>query len=379
MSQEATKNDTSIRANWDPEKPYNDLPTLPPEADLETTAILRQLVKSRAALEGLNQATLLIPNPGILINTLPLLEAQASSEIENVVTTADSLFQHFSAENVSDPATKEALRYRQAILEGYGSLRTQPISIRTAEYLCSRIKDAEMGIRSVSGTTLANTTTGKIVYKPPETEQVIRTLLTNWEEFLHQPGELDPLIRMAVAHYQFEAIHPFTDGNGRTGRVLNSLYLVEQKLLSLPVLYLSQYIIAQKAEYYRLLLDVTETGAWEGWILFMLRAVEETSGFTTGKIGAIRRLAEHTFDYVKANLPKIYSHELVNAVFEQPYCRISNLVERDIAGRQAASRYLKALAAIGVLSEQAVGREKLFVQPRLLKLLTQDSNEFEPY
>jgi Fic family protein len=379
MSQELKNNDTSKRAAWNPEQPYNDLPPLPPDADLETTAILRQLVKSRAALQGLNQATLLIPNPGILINTLPLLEAQASSEIENVVTTADSLFQHVSAEKVSDPATKEALRYRQAILEGYSGLRTRPITTRTAEELCSRIKDAEMSIRRVPGTKLSNTSTGKIIYTPPESEQLIRTLLANWEEFLHQSGELDPLIRMAVSHYQFEAIHPFTDGNGRTGRVLNSLYMVEQKLLSLPVLYLSQYIIAHKAEYYRLLLDVTSAGTWEPWILFMLRAVEETSDFTTAKIAAIRRLAEHTFDYVKANLPKIYSHELVDAVFEQPYCRIGNLVDRNIAGRQAASRYLKALAAVGVLREQAVGREKLFVQPRLLKLLTQDSNEFEPY
>jgi Fic family protein len=184
---------------------------------------------------------------------------------------------------------------------------------------------------------------------------------------------------MAVAHYQFEAIHPFTDGNGRTGRVLNSLFLVEQGLLPLPILYLSRYIIANKADYYRLLLAVTREGAWEPWLLYMLRAVEDTSIWTTAKIGAVRKLAGSTTEYVRAKLPKIYSRELVDIIFEQPYCRIANLVRSGIAGRQAASRYLKALVAIGVLSEQAFGREKLFVHPKLMKLLTHDSNAFEPY
>ncbi len=184
---------------------------------------------------------------------------------------------------------------------------------------------------------------------------------------------------MAAAHYQFEAIHPFTDGNGRTGRVLNSLFLVEQGLLPLPILYLSRFIIANKADYYRLLLAVTREGAWESWLFYMLRAVEDTAVWTVAKIGAIRALATHTADHVRRRLPKIYSRELVDIVFEQPYCRIANLVEAGVAERQAASRYLKALASIGVLREQTFGREKLFVHPKLMTLLTHDLNGFEPY
>jgi Fic family protein len=204
-------------------------------------------------------------------------------------------------------------------------------------------------------------------------------LLANWERFLHEEEAIDPLVRMAASHYQFEAIHPFTDGNGRTGRVLNSLFLVEQGLLPLPILYLSRFIIANKADYYRLLLAVTREGAWESWLLYMLRAVEDTAVWTVAKIGAIRALAAHTADHVRRRLPKIYSRELVDIVFEQPYCRIANLVEAHVAERQAASRYLKALASIGVLREQTFGRERLFVHPKLMTLLTHDVNGFEPY
>ena len=191
--------------------------------------------------------------------------------------------------------------------------------------------------------------------------------------------ELDPLVRMAAAHYQFEAIHPFTDGNGRTGRVLNSLFLVEQGLLPQPILYLSRYIIARKEDYYRLLLAVTREDAWEPWLLYMLRGIAETAAWTTAKIGAIRSLEAMTVEYVRGRLPKVYSRELVDTVFQQPYCRIANLVEARIAGRQAASRYLKNLVSIGVLHEQTVGREKLFVHGKLLTLLTQDTNTVEPY
>ena len=177
---------------------------------------------------------------------------------------------------------------------------------------------------------------------------------------------------MAVAHYQFEAIHPFTDGNGRTGRVVNSLFLVERELLTLPILYLSRYIIAHKPDYYRLLLEVTSKGAWEPWLLYMLQAVHETAIWTTAKIGSIRTLTEDAVTLVRQRLPKIYSRELVDVIFEQPYCRIANLVDANIAERQAASRYLKALVSIGLLEERTVGREKLFVNPKLLELLTKE-------
>lgn len=364
---------------WRPDRPWNDLPKLPPKVELESKIVLKQCVTARAALAELKQAAALIPNAAMLINTLPILEARASSEIENIVTTADKLFQHLQADGSADPATKEALRYRSALLEGVRALRKRPLATRTAEAICTQIKGTEMTVRKVPGTALAKGTSGEVVYTPPEGEGLLRELLANWERFLHEETSLDPLIRMAVAHYQFEAIHPFTDGNGRAGRILNSLFLVEQGLLPLPILYLSRYIIAHKADYYRLLLGVTSDGAWEHWLLYMLRGVEETAIWTTGKIAAIRKLAADTTEYVRQALPKIYSRELVDVIFEQPYCRIANLVEAGIAGRQAASRYLKALAAADVLRERAFGKEKLFVHPKLMSLLTRDGNTFEPY
>jgi Fic family protein len=379
MAQKADFDDKSHAVGWQPDRPYNDPPRLPPALELETKPVLKQCITARAALAELKQATELIPDPAMLINTLPLLEARASSEIENIVTSDDKLFRHLQADGRADPATKEALRYRRALVEGVRALKTHPLTTRTAESICTQIKGVEMTVRRVPGTALTNDSTGEVVYTPPEGEALLRDLLTNWERFLHEDKTLDPLVRMAAAHYQFEAIHPFTDGNGRTGRVLNSLFLVEEGLLPLPILYLSRYIIAHKADYYRLLLGVTRDKAWEPWLLYMLMAVEDTALWTTAKIGAIRKLAADTSDYVRLKLPKIYSRELVDVIFEQPYCRIANLVEANVAGRQAASRYLKALADIGVLHEQAFGKEKLFVHPRLMALLTRDTNEGEAY
>lgn len=369
----------STGIGWLADRPHNDLPHLPPSLELETTPVLKRCITARAALAELKQACKLFPNPAMLINTLPLLEAQASSEIENIVTTADKLFQHLQADAGADPATREALRYRHALLGGFKALEARSLTTRTAELVCTEIKGVEMSVRKVPGTALANHATGEVVYTPPEGEARLRDLLANWERFLHNEDTIDPLVRMAAAHYQFEATHPFTDGNGRTGRVLNSLFLVEQGLLPLPILYLSRFIIANKADYYRLLLAVTRDGAWEPWLLYMLRAVEDTATWTMAKVGAIRALAAHTAEHVRRQFPKIYSRELVDIVFEQPYCRIANLVEAGIAERQAASRYLKALISVGVLREQSFGREKLFAHPKLMALLTRDDNDFEPY
>jgi Fic family protein len=374
-------------SQWRPDRPYNDLPRLPPNIDLETKPVLKQCIRARAALAELNQSAELIPNGAILINTLPLLEARASSEIENIVTTADKLFRHLQAEGTADPATREALRYRRALLEGFATLEKRPLCTRTAEIVCTEIKGTEISVRRVPGTALVNLVSNEVIYTPPETESRIRELLANWEQFLHaadplHADTLDPLIRMSAAHYQFEAIHPFTDGNGRTGRVLNSLFLVEQGLLPMPILYLSRYIIAHKSDYYRLLLDITrknDQSGWEQWLLFMLRGVEETATWTAAKISAIRDLAEEAVRLVRETLPKIYSRELMDVVFEQPYCRISNVVEAEIAGRQAASRYLKALVSIGMLREQVFGREKLFVNVKLLELLTRDENGIDSH
>lgn len=363
---------------WHPNKPY-DLALLPPSQELETKAVLKRCITARAALAELKQAALLLPNQTILINTIPLLEAKDSSEIENIVTTTDELFKYSDDSVLADPATKEALRYRSALHQGFASLERRPLCTATAVDICRTLKGVNLDIRRTPGTQLVNSQTDEVIYTPPEGESHLRDLLGNWERFLHEQTDLDPLVRMAVGHYQFEAIHPFIDGNGRTGRVINILYLIHEGLLNLPILYLSRYIISHKADYYRLLLEVSRDNAWEPWLLFMLQAVEETAQWTTAKINAIRGLVEYTTGYVREKLPKIYSRELVDVIFEQPYCRIGNLVEKGIAQRQAASRYLKDLSDLGVLQEVHAGKEKIFIHPKLMQLLNRDSNHYSLY
>ncbi len=358
----------------DLQRPYNDLPLLPPAAELETRDLLKACIEAHKALASLRSATEHLPNPAVLINTIPLLEAQASSEIENIVTTADELFRFADQQDAANPATREALRYRSALQEGFQSLRDRPLSTTTAERVCSRIKNVQMQVRRVPGIALANQLTGEIVYTPPVGEGLLREKLANWERFIHEEREIDPLIRMAVAHYQFEAIHPFTDGNGRTGRVLNLLMLVEQDLLDQPVLYLSRYIIERKAEYYRLLLEVTRNGAWAEWVAYMLDAIADTARWTGAKIEAIRRLHEQACEWIRAHRPKTYSRELVDVLFSQPYCRIQNVVDAGIAKRETAARYLRELVDIGVLREQRMGKEKLFLHPAYLQLLSDNDH-----
>lgn len=366
---------------WQADRPYNDLPLLPPPIEVvETRAVLKQCIAARAALAELKQAAELIPNQAVLINTLPLLEARASSEIENIVTTTDKLFRHVDREDAgADAATKEALRYRRALADGFNTLKGHPLTTRVAEQICSLIKGVDMTVRRTPGTRLKNGATGDIIYTPPEGEERLRHILANWESFLHNETAIDPLVRMAIGHYQFEAIHPFTDGNGRTGRVINSLFLIEEGLLTLPILYLSRYIIRNKPDYYGLLLGVTKSQSWEAWILYILKGVEETALWTMAKIGAIRSLQQETGRFVRERLPKIYSHEFVSVIFEQPYCRITNIVEAGIAQRQTASIYLKALVDIGILSEITSGKERLFLHPKLMRLLTQEDNDFSKY
>jgi Fic family protein len=373
------ENSITSKIPWRADAAYNQLPILPPAVELESKAILKQCITARAALAELKQAAELIPNQGMLINTLPLLEARASSEIENIVTTTDRLFKYRQADDRADPMTKEALRYSYALLEGYHALAKCPLNTGTAEQVCSKIKGVKMRVRQGPGTALANEQSGEIIYIPPVGENLLRNLLTNWEKFLHDETDLDPLIRMAVGHYQFEAIHPFTDGNGRAGRVLNSLFLIQEDLLTLPILYLSRYIIKHKKDYYRLLMLVTCESAWEAWILYVLKAVEETSNWTKQKIAAIRQLLTHTTEYVREKQPKIYSRELVDLIFEMPYCRIADVIEAGLARRQAASRHLKALVEIGVLQEMQLGREKIFIHLKLMQLLTHDSSAFSRY
>jgi Fic family protein len=353
---------------------------LPPVEEIETRAVLKACVEARAAIAALKECGSLIPNQSMLINTIPLLEAQASSAIENIVTTTDRLFQFANSPSESaDPATKEALRYGQALYQGFRSLKTRPLTTSTAIEICSVIKAVEMEIRRVPGTALMEQASGKIIYTPPEGVDLLHELLGNWEQFLHGAEEYDPLVRLAIMHYQFEAIHPFTDGNGRTGRILNILFLIDQGLLEIPVLYLSRYIIQHKQDYYHYLNRVTAEGQWINWIVFMLGAIRETADWTAQKVKAIHTLMEFTVEHAKAQELRGYSRELIELIFTQPYCRITNVVEAQIAKRQTAATYLRGLCEIGILKEYNANREKLFIHPRLLQLLISEDPEVLPY
>ncbi len=358
--------------SFDPRRPFNELPLLPPQAETETLPVLRKAISAGRALAELKGLGGTIPNQEILINSIILQEAQASSEIENVVTTNDELFKAFSAPNQTfDPATKEVLRYREALWEGFtelgkrGSLATN-LYIKTYQ----TIKKTQAGIRKTPGTALVNGA-GGIIYTPPEGEAAIREKLKNLEDYTHGKDKTDPLIKLAILHYQFESIHPFTDGNGRTGRIINILYLVQQGLLDLPVLYLSSYIIQHKTSYYRRLRAVTEKDEWEPWIMYMLDAVEQTALHTRDRIVEIKALIQETLELAKEKLPaKVYSKELIELLFHHPYTKGSFLVDAGIAKRQTAAEYLKELEKAGILRSHKTGREMLYLNVKLFELLS---------
>ncbi len=358
-----------MSASWRPDLPYNDLPPPPSAEQLETRAVLKAAITANSALARLEQAGSSIPNPAVLINTIPLLEAQASSEIENIVTTTDALFRHINSDAGSDPATKETLRYRTALRVGYTSMVERGLTTSTAITVCSTIKGMEIGLRDLPGTRVGNPITGDITYSPPEGHELIAEKLHEWERFIHADDGLDPVVRMAAAHYQFEAIHPFTDGNGRTGRLLNVLMLVEAGLLTQPLLYLSRYLIDTKADYYRLLLAVTAEGAWEDWVLYILKGVEDSSRWTVRKIAAIRTLQDDFASRARATSKGGADSELQSVLFEQPYCRIATVMERCRVSRPTASKWLSALVEAGLLAEVKVGRDRLFVNREFLDLL----------
>ena len=358
---------------FDPNKPFNDLPLLPPGAEVETKSVLKQAIAANRALAELKGLGGTIPNQALLVNSLILQEAKASSEIENVITTSDALFKAFTAKTSRvDPATKEVLRYREALWEGYNTLKKRPVlSTNLFVTIVQTIRENQAGIRNTPGTTIANSATGEVIYTPPEGETIIQDKLKNLEDFIHAEDEMDSLIKLALIHYQFEAIHPFSDGNGRTGRIINILFLILHGLLDLPVLYLSKAIIERKNDYYRLLRQVSEKSKWEPWILYMLAAVEETANFTRERILAIRNLMMETMEKSRRELPhRVYSKELIELLFHQPYTKGQFLVAAGIAKRQTAAEYLKELEKIGVLTTQKIGRETLYLNDMLYELLS---------
>ncbi len=354
---------------WQPDSPFNELPPPPGTDVLETRAVLKAAIAANTALAKLDQAVVSIPNPTVLINSIPLLEAQASSEIENIVTTTDELFRHLDDDAGADPATRETLRYRTALKMGFDRTIERGLTAATAIDVCSIIKGREMRIRAIPGTRIGNPVTGEVTYSPPEGRDLIEAKLSEWERFVHAEDGMDPLVRMAVAHYQFEAIHPFADGNGRTGRILNVMLLIQAGLLRMPVLYLSRYIIDTKNDYYRLLLAVTSEAAWEPWVLYVLAGIERTSNDTLSKIEAIRALQDDFSMRARAVTRGGADSEFQSVLFEQPYCRINTVVSRCRVSRPTATGWLNALVEAGLLQESKVGRDRLFINREFLRLL----------
>ena len=300
-------------------KAYNSLPVLPPQFEV-TNKINLKCGDARAALAELKGAINTIPNPSVLINNIPLIETHTSNKIENIVTTQDNLFRFSFLDTQADPATKEALRYRTALRQA----KDKPIDILLIEKICSTIKNNPMKLRS-KGVRMAS---GHVtIYTPPDDKETIYQLIKNWLDFLEY-SDFDPLIQMAILHYQFEAIHPFMDGNGRTGRILNLLFLINKKLLNSPTLYLSRYILENRTKYYELLQEVTQKNNWNDWVLYMLEAVEQTSIWTLHHIQSIKKLMDHTKMYIKKNLNiPTYRGLLMEVLFTYPYCRSVNLQE----------------------------------------------------
>lgn len=352
-------------------KPYNDLPHLPPLVEVESKNILKKAIAANKALARMSMCCKQLPNEAILYNTLFLKEAKDSSEIENIVTTNDELYQALSSDRkISDPNTREVLHYMDALWRGMKLMeKNKVLTSRSFIEIVNTIKENNEGIRSRPGTKIVNQKTKEVIYTPPEGIDVLHTLLKNFEEYINVKSDVDPLIMMAIMHYQFEAIHPFSDGNGRTGRIINILYLVLTNLIEHPMLFLSKYIIDHKPEYYSKLKNVTEKNDWESWILYMLEAIEETSLHMEKKILAIMDLMSKTKQEIRGKCPSIYSKDLLEILFQQPYCKIKFLENAKIAKRLTASKYLQALEKIGILDSVRVGTEKLYINVEFYKLL----------
>ena len=349
----------------------NDLKPLPPMVDLETVPVLRQLSKSSRALAELKGITRTIPNSTILINSLVLQEAKDSSAIENIITTHDELYQIDIDFEVKNPAAKEVQHYSAALKHGFDLLNEH--GFLTINYLVEIqqiLEQNDAGIRSQAGTVLKNESTGEIIYTPPQNKDIILHLLNNLEEYINRENGLDDLIKMAIIHYQFESIHPFYDGNSRTGRIINVLYLVVMGLLDIPVLYLSKYIIKTKQDYYKLLQNVRTENAWEDWVIYLLIGIEETSVNTIEMIGSINNLMAETKSKLQQDLPKIYSRDLLDIIFLHPYTKIEFLTKRLNISRQTAANHLNKICHLGIMSKIKKQKHNYYINTKLFDLLS---------
>ena len=350
---------------------------LPPKADLESKAVLKQLARAHRALAELKGYSDTIPNKNILINAITINEAKDSSEIENIITTHDELFKAMSLESYNNPAAKEVVNYRAALWRGYELVKErQLITTNVIVEIQELIEKNKAGIRKLPGTVLKNDSTGEVVYTPPSSENEIFTLMSNLERYINDDFDnVDPLIKLAIIHYQFEAIHPFYDGNGRTGRIVNVLYLVLKELLDSPILYLSKFIIRNKTAYYRLLQEVSTEENWEDWVLFILEGIEQTAEETLQLVRRINQVVENTAEDIKKALPHIYSRELVELLFFEFYTKIPYIEKGLQVTRKTASGYLTELEKSGFLESQKIGREKIFTNKRLYEVVREAGME----
>ncbi len=354
-------------------QPISHLP-LPDDIDLETRAVLKKAAQAHRYLAELKGVSATIPNEAILINTLTLQEAKDSSEVENIITTHDELYKaKLFSDHQKNPAAKEVQDYAGALKQGFTHIRQHKI-IRLADILTiqQRLEKNNAGLRKLPGTGLKNLQTGKIVYTPPQDAQEIERLMNNLVNYINddQLCNADPLVKMAIIHHQFESIHPFYDGNGRTGRILNILYLVAQGLLDLPVLYLSRYFIQDKAEYYRQLQAVRDSNDWEAWLLYMLEGIAQTSQQTIALIQQIKQMMQQYKHGIRERMPKIYRQELINNLFNHPYTKIDFMMQDLSVSRITATKYLEQLVELGFLHKEKIGRSNYYINKPLFALFS---------
>lgn len=357
------------------------IPLLPLQQEVESKIVLKKLALAHKALAELNGVAETIPNEVIILNTLSLQEARDSSAIENIITTHDELFSSDSiAQQFASSAAKEVYNYASALKEGFAIVREkQLITCNQIIEIQSMLEETKSGFRKLPGTALKNGETGETVYTPPQNHTEIVTLMSNLENFINDDSltDIDALVKMAIIHHQFESIHPFYDGNGRTGRIINILYLVKEDLLHLPILYLSRYINQNKGSYYHLLQETRITQNWEPWILFILEAIEQTSIQTTGIIRGIKKLMMDYKQKIRTNLPKIYSQDLINNLFKHPYTKIDFLVQDLDITRQTASKYLDQLIELQLVTLHKIGKENFYINTALYDFLHNAPQQFK--
>lgn len=343
----------------------------PPKQDLETRRVLKKLAQAHRYLAELKGLARSIPNQNILINTLSLQEAKDSSEIENIITTYEDLFKTNKKSPSLLPATKEVYRYSDALLVGFNAVTKRGfISLNHIKKTHTVLMDSETGFRTQSGTELRNEQTGESFYIPPQSPDDITNYLSKLETYINKADgtDIDDLVRMALIHHQFESIHPFSDGNGRTGRILNILYLILKGLVDIPILYLSRYITSTKSEYYRLLQHVRDTGEWEEWILYILTGIETTAKHTIGTIHSLKTMMQITKDNMRSKLPKVYSQDLLNILYRHPYTQTATIMKELNVSRPTATRYLKLLATHEILFREKIGRNTYYINEDLANL-----------